>query len=253
MSTDPSIAAGQDKPERRISLLWPGLFALAGLTILCSLGIWQLQRLDWKQALIENMHARMGAQAVALPAEYEWPILDALRATEYRKFHVTGEFDHSKELLIFRAKGARQLGPVYHVVTPLRRGDGSIVLINRGFVTGDLRDPSRRAAGQVSGPVTVTGYLRKAEARNTFTPADTPKKGLWYTRDPLAMTAFLKLERAAPFLIEADTTPNPGGWPKGGVTTVKIPNNHLSYAWTWFGLAATLLGVFGVFAWNRRA
>jgi surfeit locus 1 family protein len=248
---DPTILL-TEAPVQRKSLLWPGLFTLASFTILCGLGVWQLQRLEWKQGVIANMQARMNASAVMLPREAEWPIVDALRDSEYRKYRVTGTFDHARELLIFRAAGARQIGPVYHVITPLRLADGSTILINRGFVPQTLKDPAKRSGGQISGPVTITGYLRKAEQRNSFTPADTPDKGLWYSRDPKAMASHLKLQRAAPFLIEADSIGNPGGWPKGGVTSVKIPNNHLSYAWTWFGLAGALLAVFGVFAWGRR-
>ncbi|MCC2099316.1 MAG: hypothetical protein KDJ29_20670 [Hyphomicrobiales bacterium] len=116
-----------------------------------------------------------------------------------------------------------------------------------------LRDPASRKAGLPAGDTTVTGYLRLAEARNMFTPADTPAKGVWYSRDPRAMAQYLKLKNAAPFILEADETPNPGGWPKGGVTSVKIPNNHLSYAWTWFGLAATLAGVYIAFLLRRRS
>jgi surfeit locus 1 family protein len=241
----------QEKIAQRRTLLWPGLFTLIAFFILCGLGIWQLQRLEWKLGIINEMQDRMSAAAMPLPPDHEWPILAALRASEYRKFSLTGTFDHSKELLIFRAAGAGALGPVYHVVTPLQRPDGSSVLVNRGFVPDALRDQAKRIAGQSSGPVTVTGYLRKAELRNSFTPADTPDKGVWYSRDPLAMARHLDLQRAAPFLIEADTATNVGGWPKGGVTTVKIPNNHLSYAWTWFGLAAALLAVFSAFAWGK--
>ena len=250
MSAGPSIAP--EIPQRRGSLMWPSVFAIAAFTILCGLGIWQLQRLQWKQGVIAQMQAQMSAEATTLPRAAEWPILNALKESEYRKFRVRGIFDHAREVFIFRAKGTRQLGPVYHVVTPLQRPDGSIVLINRGFVPEALRDQAKRSAGQLSRTVTITGYLRKAELRNSFTPADTPQKGVWYTRDPQAMTDHLKLQRAAPFLIEADGAPNPGGWPKGGVTSVKIPNNHLSYAWTWFGLAATLLAVFSAYAWSRR-
>ena len=251
MRAEHSMTAGQTQKQQR-SLMGPGLFALVAFAILCWLGVWQLQRLEWKQGIIAKMQARMGKPPLPLPRAHEWPIMNALRETEYRKYHVTGTFDHTKEVLIFRAAGKRQLGPVFHVITPLSRADGSTVLINRGFVPHALRDQAKRSAGQIGGPVIITAYLRKAEPRNSFTPVDTPDKGIWYSRDPEAMASHLKLENAAPFLLDADSTPNPGGWPKGGVTSVKIPNNHLSYAWTWFGLAGALLAVFGVFVWGRR-
>ena len=65
------------------------------------------------------------------------------------------------------------------------------------------------------------------------------------------MAAALKLDDAAPFALDLDVDPRAKGWPHGGATELNIPNNHLSYAWTWFGLAATLAGVFGAWAWGR--
>ena len=106
-----------------------------------------------------------------------------------------------------------------------------------------MKEPARRAAGQIAGEVTVTGLMRPPEKRNTFTPADEPDQNLWFTRDPAALGRALGLTDAAPFSVDADADGNPGGWPKGGATVMTIPNNHLSYALTWFALAATLAGV----------
>ncbi|MBM3608400.1 MAG: SURF1 family protein, partial [Alphaproteobacteria bacterium] len=133
----------------------------------------------------------------------------------------------------------------------LANGRQAHVLVNRGFVPERLRDAMSRSTGQVEGAVRITGHIRAAETRSAFTPADTPEKGVWYTRDPRAMAAYLKLPDAAPFVIDADGPENPGGWPKPGAARIRIPNNHLSYALTWFGLAATLLGVFAACGWRR--
>jgi surfeit locus 1 family protein len=239
---------------RRRGFLLLSAFAVAGIAILCSLGFWQLQRLTWKEGVIAQMRKQMQAPAKDLPAPGQWPAIASPQA-EYRTYRATGRFDHGKEALIFRAAGKGSLGPAYHVVTPMYLTGGGTVLVNRGFVPEAKRSPATRTEGQIDGPVTITGYLRLAEARNIFTPADTPDKGIWYSRDPKAMARFLKLENAAPFILEADATPNPGGWPKGGVTSVKIPNNHLPYAWTWFGLAATLAGVYIAYLirWRSRS
>jgi surfeit locus 1 family protein len=94
--------------------------------------------------------------------------------------------------------------------------------------------------------------MRRPETRNAFTPADEPDKNLWFTRDPAALAAHWSLSDAAPFSIDADAAPNPGGWPKGGATVMTIPNNHLSYALTWFALAATLAAVTAVFVVKRE-
>ena len=240
-----------DAPARGRGFLLLTVCAACGIAILCSLGFWQLQRLAWKEGVITQMQAQMRAPARALPPQEQWPALTGPKA-EYSKYRASGRFDHDKEILIFRAAGKGSLGPAYHVLTPLHLTGGGTVLVNRGFVPEAKRAAETRKEGQIEGPVTITGYLRLAEARNMFTPADTPDKGIWYSRDPQAMAKFLKLENAAPFILEADTTPTPGGWPKGGVTSVKIPNNHLSYAWTWFGLAATLAGVYIALLLRRR-
>ena len=100
------------------------------------------------------------------------------------------------------------------------------------------------------GAVSVTGLMRSPESRNMFTPADEPQKGIWYTRDPASIATQYKLTRVAPFSIDADADPKAKGWPRPGATVVEIPNNHLSYALTWFGLAAALIGV--AFAFVRR-
>jgi surfeit locus 1 family protein len=89
------------------------------------------------------------------------------------------------------------------------------------------------------------------EAPNLFTPSNDPARGEWFVRDPRAIAAAFALTRVAPFTIDADATPNPGGLPAGGETRLNFPNNHLGYALTWFGLAAALAGVFGAFAWQR--
>jgi surfeit locus 1 family protein len=136
-------------------------------------------------------------------------------------------------------------------MTPLRLADGAVVMVNRGFVPMELRDPSTRPQSRPEGDVTVTGLVRAPETRNACTPADDPAKNTWFTRDPEAIAKAHNLGRAAPFYVEADATANPGGWPQGGQSRLNLPNDHLQYAFTWYGIALTLVGVFGTFAWRR--
>ena len=195
--------------------------------------------------------ARAGAPPVAAPAV--WSAFDAQR-DEYRHVTISGTFEHDHEALVFRASGNGKPGfegPGYLVMTPLLLADGAHVLVNRGFVPLASRDAALRAAGQGAGVVTITGLLRSTEPRNAFTPADNPARGEWFTRDIAAISAHFALARPAPFSVDADATPNPGGLPLGGATVLAIPNDHLSYALTWFGLGLALLGVFGVFAWGK--
>jgi surfeit locus 1 family protein len=235
------------------SLLLPGLAALVALAILIGLGTWQLQRMAWKEDLIAQIETRAyGEPGVILP-EPEWPTWRADQ-DEFRKVRVTGTFLHVFEAPVYGlARGERQGAPIqgYYLITPLKLASGAIVMVNRGFVPTDLRDPATRPESQPTGEVTVIGLVRAPEARNPFTPDDDPARNQWFARDPQAIAAAHKLERVAPFLIDADASPNPGGWPRGGQTPLTLPNNHLQYAVTWYGIALTLIGVFAAFAWRR--
>ena len=247
---------GTDAPApRRRSIVPLAIFALAGVAVLLSLGTWQVERLAWKNDLVARMEARLAAPAVALPPSSEWPRLVA-SDYEYTRVSARGVFEHEAEALIYRTSGkvaGAMVQPGYWVMTPLRLADGARILVNRGFIGLDSKDRASRAAGRGEGEVSITGLLRAPEPRGTFTPPDNPGKAEWFTRDPLAIAAALRLERAAPFSIDEVAHAAPPGEPAGGATIVDIPNNHLSYALTWFGLAATLLGVFVAFVWRRRA
>jgi surfeit locus 1 family protein len=232
---------------RRRSLFWLGLFTLLALALLVGLGVWQLQRLAWKEALIAEVEARAGAPAVEAPSEADWA---KLRPSdyEYRHVRVSGVYDFSRQALVFRALEAprgRYSGPGSLAVTPLRLASGAYVLVNRGFVPQDQREKFQSAA-QSPEEATVTGLMRSSEPRTWFTPSDDPAHGQWFTRDPAAIAAALKLERAAPFTIDADAG-RPGELPQGGETILAFPNNHLGYAFTWFGMALALVGVFAAY------
>jgi len=237
-------------PSGLRSLIAPGIAALVCLAILLGLGFWQLARKGEKEALIARIIERSRAEPpAAAPAFDAWnPSAD-----EFRRVRATGTFLHEKEALVHGlapGEPGRALQGFY-VITPLKRDDGSIILINRGLVPTELKDAKSRAAGQVAGETTVTGMLRGSEVRTLFVPESDPAKDQWYTRDIAAIAAARGLSNVAPYLIEADATETPGGWPRGGNLRVDLPNNHLQYAFTWFGIAACLVGVFSVFAWRR--
>ena len=235
---------------RARGLIAPAIATLIAFAILVSLGAWQLRRLEWKEGLLSRMQARVHAPPVPLPASAEWPRL-APAEYEYLRVTARGVFEHEAETFVFHAGGSGVLEPGWLVMTPLRLVSGERIIVNRGFVPMALQEPAKRAAGQIEGETQVTGLLRAPEPRNPFTPADQPDKRVMYVKDPAAIAAALRLAGVAPFMIDADATPLPGGWPKGGQTTMAIPNNHFSYALTWFGLAITLLIVFGLFAARR--
>jgi surfeit locus 1 family protein len=244
--------------DRRITrLIAPALATLVAFALLVGLGAWQIERMGAKHRLIARVEARMAAPPGPVPPEATWPSLSP-KTADYERVRVTGRFLHDKEahlngFISGRGPGATLMG--FFVLTPLQLADGSIVVVNRGFVPTELGDPARRSQSQLPGEVTVTGVLRMAEKPGFFVPANDPAKNSWFSRDPVAIGKAYGLQRVAPFVIDADDAPMPDGWPKGGNTIVSFPDNHLQYAITWFALALALLGVFGFWArqqWKGR-
>jgi surfeit locus 1 family protein len=233
------------------SLIGAGIATLVAFAILVGLGIWQLERKTWKEGLIAQIEARAYGPPGDIVPESGWPAWRAA-ADEFRHVRLTGTLLHDRSVPLHGLAMIRgQAAPGFYIFTPLLLPDGATVMINRGIVPPDLRDRSRRAEGDPAGPVTVVGLVRAPEPRGAFVPANDPARDEWFVRDLGEMTAARSLNRVAPFYIDADATPNPGGWPLGGQTRLTLPNDHLNYAITWFGLALTLLGVFGAFAWRR--
>lgn len=234
------------------SLLVPGIATLVALAILVGLGVWQLQRKAWKEDLIGQIEARAYGEPGEILPENAWATWHADQ-DEFRKVRIQGTFLYQYETPVYGLAPAMRGAPAqgFYLMTPLRLSNGAIVMVNRGFVPTELRDPAARPQSQPAGEAIVVGLVRAPEARNAFTPADDPARKSWFTRDPEAIAKAYNLERAAPFYVEADATPNPGGWPRGGQTRLNLPNDHLQYALTWFGIALTLIGVFSAFAWRR--
>lgn len=222
-------------PKRLFLLALCGFFAL----LFAGLGIWQVERLQWKLDLIDRVERRVAARPLPLPDRPAWPKL-AERDSEYTKVVVSGTFDHARETLV---EALTERGPGFWVMTPLRTSSG-LIIVNRGFVPPDRRWPERRMAGQVTGPVRVQGLIRPTEPGGRFLRTNQPDADRWYSRDVTAIAARHGLGSVAPFFIDADAAPNPGGFPLGGMTVVQFRNAHLVYALTWFGLAA--LSLFGL-------
>lgn len=210
--------------------------AVLGVVALTALGVWQLERRTWKLALIDRVEQRQHAAPQPLPAPSSWPAITA-SSDEYRRVTVTGHFLHDRETLVM---AVTDYGGGSWVLTPLQTTDGATVLVNRGFVPPERRDPSTRREGNLPGTRTVTGLLRITEPRGGFLSANDPATNRWYSRDVAAIAAARGLSQVAPFFIDADAAPNGGGYPIGGLTVVRFPNNHLIYALTWFAMAFML-------------
>jgi surfeit locus 1 family protein len=240
-------------PRRgRGSILIASLLMLPAIALMLGLGNWQVQRLHWKEGLLAQIDARLAAPPEPLPASATWASLKP-EDYEYRHVSVSGRLDGGHLATIFRGVGKAgdgQLQPGYWIMGPLLLADGSSVLINLGFVPVEAKEAALRALA-AGGEKSLSGVMRAPEERGPFIPADSPAKGAWYTRDPVAIAANLGLPRPAPFSIDADAHAASPGMPAGGATVLDIPNNHLSYAATWFGLAATLAAFYAGFLWRR--
>ena len=226
-------------------LFWPTVFSLPALVICLALGGWQIERLFWKQDMIAQREAAVTAALAAVPNTFS-----EARGMEFRHVSDEGVFLNDKE--IYLGATSEGGGQGYQVLTPLLEPGGRVVFVNRGYIPSELKDPAKRALGQITGTVRVQGLLRLPPAGrpNWFLPDNRPDLNYWFWVDLTAMSAADKLGRVAPFYIDADATPNAGGWPKGGVTRLTLPNNHLQYAITWFSLAVALIVIYVLF--HRR-
>jgi surfeit locus 1 family protein len=226
-------------------LFWPTVFTAPMLLLLLALGSWQIERLFWKEGLIAQRQEAADAAPVPVPRS-----LEEARGMEFRHVTDEGVFLHDKE--IFLGATSEAGGQGYQILTPLLEPSGRVIFVNRGFIPAELKDPAKRAAGEIGGTVHVQGLLRlPPEGKpNWFLPDNRPDLNYWFWVDIPAMSAADKLDRVAPFYIDADATPNPGGWPKGAVTRLALPNNHLQYAITWFSLAVALIVIYVLY--HRR-
>lgn len=244
------------EPRRRDrgGLLLPSLAALAAFAILVGLGAWQLQRKAWKDHLVATLTERFAAPPAPLPDPAQWPALDRDQF-EFVRVRVPAEFLHDREALVYSAgstlRAGAPTGPGFLVFTPARRSDGSLVLVNRGFVPQALADPASRAAGQTPGAVEIVGVIRWPDPPSIFAPAPDPGRNLWFARDPAAIAAAKGLA-AAPFYIEQEAPTPAGGWPQPAHLQPTLTNNHLQYTITWWGLAAALLAVYGAWVMRRN-
>nr|WP_246645419.1 SURF1 family protein [Rhizobium redzepovicii] len=236
-------------PRRRLPVI-TGILVLIALAILISLGTWQVERLHWKEGLLADIAARQVAAPVPLAD------IEAMAASggdiEYRKVTATGRYINNKERHFF-ATWRGQTG--FYVYTPLELADGRALLVNRGFVPYENKEPEMRMQGQLTDQQTVTGLAReKLPGKPSWVVPDNDiAKNIFYWKDLDVMGESVGLEKARviPFFVDADSTPNPAGLPIGGVTQVDLPNDHLQYAFTWYGLAAVLVAVVGI-SWFRK-
>lgn len=228
--------------------LW--LAAAPVFAALVALGVWQVQRLQWKEGLLTEIAARVAGPAEPVDA------MDARHAAsgdvDYFPLVAKGVYRHDLERH-FLSTHKGEAG--FFVYTPLVSADGRILFVNRGFVPYDRKDAASRAEGQIAGEVGIAGLARAAPAAKPgfLVPDNDAAKNIFYWKDLAAMAASAGLDpaRLRPYFLDAGPAANPGGLPVGGVTLIDLPNSHLQYAVTWFGLAGVLVVIVGLMSARR--
>ncbi len=215
-------------------MIAPLLFGLIGASILIGLGVWQVQRLAWKERILSQIEARLGDAPVALP-EVPDPVAD-----RYLPVSVSGQFVGEP---LFVLTSDRDAGPGYRVIERFDTMEGRRIMVDRGFLPEDQREVPRTAR-----EMTVTGTLHWPDETDSFTPQPDAARGIWFARDVPSMAAALATE---PVLIVARSDTGDGIAPVP-VDTTGIPNNHLQYAITWFSLAIVWLGMTVLLLWRIR-
>ena len=226
---------------RRFALAAAAAVMFAGFM---ALGVWQIERRAWKHQLIERVEQRVHAPPVAPPGPEDWPQVSAAR-DEYRRVSVSGTWLHDAEALV---QASTELGAGWWVLTPLRQADGTIVVVNRGFVAPPRRDRATRVAGNPPGEDRIVGLLRISESGGGFLRRNDPAAERWFSRDVAAIAAARRLDRVAPYFIDAERAASINEEaPIGGLTVIEFRDNHLAYAITWFALAAMVVAAAVIF------
>jgi surfeit locus 1 family protein len=252
---------GQRKPRSALALCAILAAALVSFSMFVALGTWQIHRRTWKLDLIARVNQRVHAPPVPAPREPDWPGLTVANS-EYRHVRAGGIFLNDQETLV---QATTELGAGYWVLTPLRLPDGSIVLVNRGFVPPERRDRAAHGAAEPTTPATVTGLLRMTEPGGGFLRHNDPGTDRWYSRDVAGIAAARGLSRTAPYFIDAER-PAAGqaaasaappardsALPVPGLTVITFHNSHLVYVITWYTLALMVaLGIWILLREERR-
>jgi len=233
-------------------------FAITSLIIvatLLSLGFWQLQRRSEKHALIAALNIRLAETPVALPSSDLWSAMSAA-TDEFRRVTFTATYKPQPDAMVYSSgSGVRPdvPGAVTWAFLPAALPDGKVVVINPGFVQNTMQDRAQQdrvvKTLLTGAPVTMTGYLRYPETAGTLTPNDDVTKRLWFNRDQRAMARALGWGEVAPFYVDLESPVPANGIPKPGPLVVRLKDDHMQYAITWFSLATAVVIAFGV--WTR--
>lgn len=231
----------------------PGIATLIVFLVLIGLGNWQLDRKAWKEGLIATLGQRLAAAPSELPPLQLWAGLTAA-ADEFHRVRFAAQLLPHEEALVFTSGSPFRpdlSGPGYWVFAPARLAGGGLIVVDRGFVPEGRQDKATRTAGEVDAVTDMVGVMRWPEQPGWFVPQADPGHNLWFVRDPKAIAQAKNWGEVAPFFIELESPQPPGGLPLPGPLRVNLPDDHLQYAMTWFGLAAVLVISFAFWLRSR--
>ena len=248
-SWEPQLPPRAPPPRRGGFPVGLTVFTAMAMAILIGLGIWQLKRLAWKLDLLAHIAALQTA-----PARPAGPVLDDLaRGRDVNFTRVKLVCPGLATAPFLELYGVSDDGIVSRLISACQVKGASYgsVLVDRGFVPDTVKDrPPVDATAQA--PVELVGVLRTPDKRTFVTPANELAANRWYSRDVPAMAKALGVQRPAPMFLFAETSANPGlKYPTPQPVPTEIPNRHLEYAWTWFGLAAALAAVYAAVLFRR--
>ncbi|MBM85068.1 MAG: surfeit locus 1 family protein [Rhodospirillaceae bacterium] len=224
--------------------LWPTIITVPALIVLVALGTLQVDRLQWKSALIENFETMVSQPLVPPPQSVsDW------KTWRFRRVSMTGVYQHQKEILLTGKTFEGTAG--FHVITPFLVRDGRIILVNRGWVPDKLSERERRPETLIQGLVKVEGILRQDKRRGYFVPDNEPNNEVWLYVDTDEMSRHREIVPVASYYVDAIRRPGPYALPIGATTEVTVRNEHLQYAITWYLLAATLAVIYFIYHYRR--
>ena len=229
-------------------LLVPGITAFAAFAVLIGLGTWQLERKAWKEGLIATLTQRLNDAPLTLPPTSDWAAMTPDN-WEFRRVKTHVVFGGTKDALVYTSGSALRddvKSPGYFVFAPARLADGSRAVVDRGYVP-DKTYP------QLAGSQDIVGVLRWPEAPPWFISSHDAAGDVWYVRDQRAMAEYKGWGAVAPFYIEQEAPVPPGGIPHPARLSVRLRNEHLQYAITWYGLAIVLAVMFVIWAARQRS
>ena len=221
-------------------MLWPSIFSILIFSILISFGTWQVKRLFWKEALIQNYITQSQSNPITDPVELEKSSIN-----EFRSIGILGRFMHSNEIYITGKTYEGNAG--FHVITPFIMQNNKIVLINRGWVSEGYKDPKKRKFRLAEGQVKLKGIIRYPQQKGYFVPENDGENGFWFTIIPNQIFKFVKINSnfvIKDYYIDALRLEEKITLPIGVDGKPNLRNQHLSYAITWYGLALSLLFVY---------